>query len=262
VFAGFAGVNASSRPPEFIAPGQALATWRDWGLGMQRAPRLIAPVPGGRTNRNYRLHAPGLDCDLLLRLNHPDPARLGIDRGTEQVILDEIARRGIGRAAMYRDPLERFVVFAWIQARPWTPADLADSAQLARLWPLVESLAEVSLALPVRCYHAYLEGYWRRLKRHDGADAGLEASWRRFEPRLREFDRAGWTAGLTHHDLVPANILDTGRRLVLIDWEYAGMGHPGIDRWTIAPGAAADPFIAEMMGWLNALWARLVGLRE
>jgi len=244
-------------PTSFHALDRVLDSWPDWGLGLCDVPRVIAKVPGGLTNRNYRLRAPGQDHDLLLRLNHPDPARLGIDRGTEHMILDEVARRGIGRPVAYRDPSDRFVVFPWVQARPWNRGDLADPAQRALLWPLLESLAGVSLPIARRSYHAYLDHYWRGLERHGRVDAALEKSWLEFEPRLCDFDHSGWTACLTHHDLVPANILDTGERLVLIDWEYAAFGHPDIDRWTIDPDAVADPFIAEMMGWINALWARL-----
>ncbi|MDR1043862.1 MAG: phosphotransferase family protein [Candidatus Adiutrix sp.] len=34
---------------------------------------------------------------------------------------------------------------------------------------------------------------------------------------------------LIHSDLIPNNFLDDGRRLWLIDWEYAGLGHPSVD---------------------------------
>jgi aminoglycoside phosphotransferase (APT) family kinase protein len=65
-----------------------------------------------------------------------------------------------------------------------------------------------------------------------------------------------------HHDLVPANVLDTGDRLVLIDWEYAAPGHPDIDRWSVDPWRVTEPFVAEMMDWINGLWERLVRLDE
>jgi thiamine kinase-like enzyme len=34
---------------------------------------------------------------------------------------------------------------------------------------------------------------------------------------------------LCHNDLLPANLIDDGRRLWLVDWEYAGSGHPFFD---------------------------------
>ena len=34
---------------------------------------------------------------------------------------------------------------------------------------------------------------------------------------------------LCHNDLLPANLIDDGQRLWLIDWEYSGAGHPLFD---------------------------------
>src|SRR5581483_3768020 len=34
---------------------------------------------------------------------------------------------------------------------------------------------------------------------------------------------------LCHNDLLSANLIDDGRRLWLVDWEYAGIGHPLFD---------------------------------
>jgi thiamine kinase-like enzyme len=39
---------------------------------------------------------------------------------------------------------------------------------------------------------------------------------------------------LTHNDLMPGNFIDDGRRLWLIDWEYAGFGAPLFDLATLA----------------------------
>lgn len=232
--------------------------WRNWGLSLAGRPRVLAPVPGGRTNRNFRLSAPGLDHDLLLRLNHPDPARLGINRTLEREILSATAGAGIGRAFSHWDPAGRFVLFPWLEARPWTAADLARPGQRERLWPLVEQLGNIELDWPRRSYHAYLMHYWRQLERAGGVDAALGAAWREFEPRLRSFDTAPWKARLVHHDLIAENILDAGRRLYLIDWEYAAPGHPDIDVWTVDQGAVSEPFVAEMMDWINDLWERLI----
>ena len=34
---------------------------------------------------------------------------------------------------------------------------------------------------------------------------------------------------MCHNDLLPANLIDDGQRLWLVDWEYAGAGHPLFD---------------------------------
>ena len=235
-----------------------LEDWRDWPLALTGAPRVVAEVPGGRTNRSFRLAAPGLGHDLLLRIHHPQSARLGIDREREREFIAETARAGLGRPYLHWDRQQRFAVFSWLEARAWTADDLADRAQRERLWPLLERLHGLELAQPRRRYTDYLDAYWHRLHQAGRTDTDLRHAWQAFRPELRAFDDAPWTACPVHHDLVPANVLDCGDRLVLIDWEYAALGHPDIDRWSIDPGAASEPFIHELMDWINTLWERLL----
>jgi thiamine kinase-like enzyme len=234
-----------------------LDTWPDWGLQLTGRPRLAGKVQGGRTNRNYRLEAPGLRDDLLLRVNHPDPQRLGIDREREEAILAVTAQAGISRPVWYWDPNQRFVIFPYLPGRAWTDKDFEDEDQRARVWPLLERLHAIETAWPRRRYHDYVLGYWRALERAGRVDAALRSAWQAFEPELRAFDTASWSARLVHHDLIPDNILETDERLYFIDWEYAAPGYPGIDVWTIEPDAIEEPFVAELMGWINGLWERL-----
>lgn len=235
-----------------------LDTWRDWNLALRGRPRVLERIRAGRTNRNFRLDAPGRSDDLLLRVNHPDPQRLGIDRSQEREILALTAEAGIARPCWYWDRDDRFVIFPYLPARTWTTADLSRPDQLARLWPMIERVHAIVPGGPRRRYHAYLVAYWQRLERAGEIDDGLRRAWRRFEPRLKAFDRADWPAPLVHHDLIGENILDTGERLYLIDWEYAAPGHPDIDVWSVDPDAVEEPFVAEMMGWINGLWERLI----
>ena len=236
---------------------ELLEDWRDWPLALTGRPEVLAGVPGGRTNRSYRLRGPGLDHDLLVRIHHPESARLGIDRERERDIVTETARAGLGRPFLHWDARHRFAVFPWLEARAWTADDLADAGQRSRLWPMLERLHGLVLAQTRRRYADYLDGYWQRLETIGRIDTDLLEAWQAFRPRLRAFDEGAWKACPVHHDLVPENILDCGDRLVLIDWEYAELGHPDIDRWSIDPGRVSEPFIVELMGWINGLWERL-----
>lgn len=237
---------------------QLIDTWRDWGLPLTGRPRLIERIQTGRTNRNYRLSAPGLSNDLLIRVNHPASERLGIDRERERRVLSLTSDAGIARPFWYWDAGQRFVVFPYLSARTWTQKDLQDPAQRDRLWPMLEALHTIEPDGPRRSYHAYLRHYWQQLEGASLVDPATRQAWEAFEPRLKAFDASSWTTRLVHHDLIPDNILETEKGLYLIDWEYAAPGHPDIDVWTIDPAAVGEPFVAEMMQWINDLWERLI----
>ena len=51
-----------------------------------------------------------------------------------------------------------------------------------------------------------------------------------------------------HNDLLPANLIDNGSRLWLIDWEYAGYGSPLFDLGNLASNAHLDE-----ASWLDLL---------
>ncbi|NBB91980.1 MAG: phosphotransferase [Gammaproteobacteria bacterium] len=252
--------RGSAAPPADL---EALVdTWRDWGLPLGDRPRLVERIEAGRTNRNYRLSAPGLSHDILLRINHPAGERLGIDRERERDILLRTVGAGLTRPFLYWDPAHRFVVFPFLPGRAWTDAEFRDASQRERLWPMLERLHAIVLDRPRRRYHDYLRHYWQQLEQASRIDAALERDWREFEPRLEIFDASPWPARLVHHDLIPENILETEEGLYLIDWEYAAPGHPDIDVWTIDPSAVREPFVAEMMGWINGLWERMMPIAE
>jgi thiamine kinase-like enzyme len=233
-----------------------LAAWQDWPLPLSAAPTIKAQLDTGRTNRNLRLDAPGLGEDLVLRIHHPDAARLGIDREREQAITHLTAAADVGRPVWHwtRD----YSIFPFIEARSWTDSDFSDPGQRSRLRPLIEQLVALDTGQARRRYSDYLQHYWSQLETCSSLDRSLRREWSAFWPDLLAFDEAAWSAGLVHHDLVPANVLDAGERLILIDWEYAAMGHRDIDRWTVDPSSIDEPFVAELMTWINRLWERLV----
>ncbi len=45
---------------------------------------------------------------------------------------------------------------------------------------------------------------------------------------------------LCHNDLLPANLIDDGRRIWLVNWEYAGIGHPLFDLANVSSNAELD----------------------
>lgn len=238
---------------------QALSTWRDWGLSLSAQPLVVGLVPGGRTNRNYHLRTYRGSTDLVLRLNTRYASRLGIRRPQEKIILQAVADRGLAIAPLYWDPDDRFTIFPYVEARTWNAGDFCDPQRRRQVRELMEAARETQVALPVRRYSEYLMHYWQQLELANAVDSALRKDWQSFYPRVFAFDeRSDWTPKLTHHDLIPENILETEDRLYLIDWEYASLGHPEIDSWCLDPKSITDPFVDVLARWTNDLWERLV----
>lgn len=235
-----------------------LAGWREWTLPIEAPPKLLGPIPGGRTNRNFKLIAPGVEQPLMLRINNPRARYLGIDRLDEAQIVHTVAKAGITPETIYRDPAQRFALLPYIESRTWTSADFANPTQRRRLLGLLQKVRGLNPATARRSYLDYLERYWHLLTMAEVIDDDLARRWYEFRPHLVAFDEAGWHPKLTHHDLIPENMLDTGSRLYLIDWEYAAIGHSDIDLWSMHPSLVQEPFIHELASWTNDLWERVV----
>jgi thiamine kinase-like enzyme len=68
-----------------------------------------------------------------------------------------------------------------------------------------------------------------------------------------------------HNDLLPANLLHDGRRIRILDWEYAGMGDRYFDLANLAANSALEPAGEALL--LEAYWGapctprRLAALR-
>ena len=50
------------------------------------------------------------------------------------------------------------------------------------------------------------------------------------EAAATAIDEAKWRPVICHHDLVPENIIINDFGVFILDWEYAAIGHPGLDR--------------------------------
>jgi thiamine kinase-like enzyme len=213
----------------------ALACWRG-------APR-IAPLAGGMTNRNYVVaddagrHVVRLGTDMphhmILRWHEAAAARAAHAAGLSPEI--EHAEPGV-------------LVMRHVDGRSLTPEDMRAHARL----PAIAALLR-------RCHRElprYLVGpalaFWpfQVVRSYIAALRAARSPW---TPRLGEFaalaDRledglAPMPFVFGHNDLLAANLIDDGRRLWLIDWDYAGFGSPLFDLANLASnnglGAAAQ----------------------
>jgi thiamine kinase-like enzyme len=130
------------------------------------------------------------------------------------------------------------MVTRFVEARTWQEADLrADPARVARLLARFHARLPALVSGPAFLFWPFhvVRDYARTLAgtRHDPAA---------FLPLAAEMEAAQVPLPIVfgHHDLLPANFLDDGARLWLIDYEYAGFGTALFDLAGAATNSGMD----------------------
>ncbi|MFI7634561.1 phosphotransferase [Nonomuraea sp. NPDC049400] len=188
-------------------------------------PRSVEELPGGLTNRNYKVTTPrGV---YVARVWAGDGSLLGIDRDAEHACSLAAEAAGVGAPVHAYLPDLGVLVVGFLPGRTFTEADLRDPANLPRVAEACRRLH----AGPrfVRDFDMF-DVQRRYLGIVLGRGYRLPAKYLDFMPavdRIRKCleIRAEGTVPC-NNDLLPGNILDDGRRLWLIDYEYAGNNDP------------------------------------
>ncbi|MFI9590976.1 phosphotransferase [Nonomuraea sp. NPDC052265] len=188
-------------------------------------PRSVEELPGGMTNRNYKVTTPA--GAYVVRVAASDGSLLRIDKDAEHADSLAAARAGVGAPVHGYLPDVGVIVIGFLPGRTFTEADLWEPANLPRV-------AEVCRRLHagprfVRDFDMFevQRGYLRIVQeRH----FRLPAKYLDFMPAAEEIRkclavRAEPTVPC-HNDLLPGNIVECGDRLHLIDYEYAGNNDP------------------------------------
>ncbi len=183
------------------------------------------PLDGGITNRNFRATFGGEN--YVIRQPGKDTALLGIDRDAERMANEAAARLGIAPAVAAA--LDGCLVTRFIACRPIAAAELADGIE--------------QIALALRSFHGcadrlpttfrvpeLLDDYARIVQERGGR---LPADYAATVDLAARIAAALPPTGPCpcHNDLLPGNMIlaqDDGR-IMLVDWEYAGMGDPRFD---------------------------------
>ena len=213
------------------------------------------PLSGGITNRNYRLRLGGRDC--VLRLPGQDTELLGIDRVSERLAAERAASLGIGPELLYADG---DVLVTRVRARhhrrspsgcgptrvrwrvpcaPSMTARLELPVALLDSRPAARSTRTPSPSAAARCRRAYLR-----------AQALVE----RIGAALPLTTRCPATTTCCR-----GNLIQTEHAILLVDWEYAGLGHRYFDLGNLAVNNEFDEDAEERL--LEAYFGEPAALR-
>ena len=195
------------------------------------------PLAGGMTNRNYLVndHAQR----YVVRLGDDIPLH-GIWRFNERAASRAAHAAGISPAVMYAD--QGVMVLQYIEGKTYEAADVRNN--LSRVVDLLKRTHQNMAAhlegavLTFWVFHI-LRGYFSNLRQSQSPRQSLLAS---LVPCAANLEAAVGAMPLvfSHNDLLAANFLDDGKRLWLIDWDYAGYNSPLFDLGGLASNNEFD----------------------
>lgn len=200
----------------------------------------IRPLSGGITNTNFRIDVD--DAAYVATVRGDQQALLGIDTVQEGHNATIAHQYGIGPEVVLDVPA--VLVCRFIEGRVIQAGDLKNTAIRRKI---VKTLRH--------CHHIPPDTVHGTYSVFDVVQQHIQTS-RKFQPPLvSKFD---WIAKqakhiqsmyscyptksvFCHNDTVPNNMLDTGRHVMLIDWEYAAVGDRFFDLGMLAAYHQLNP---------------------
>jgi thiamine kinase len=210
---------------------EVLDDWPLWGLTKKPiAAHQVKVLAGGLTNLCYQL---SLDSgEYVIRIGAENTQALGIDREVEKSIHQLVSSLQFTSVLRYCDDDNRYWIRDFIEGEV-----LCDDSSLGNagstisdssLSYMVEQLKAlhqipIELSLPKVNISDKAEAYWNILEAKQVDDEMLKMK-ALMQVAMNEPPEGAFC--LCHLDPVPANWLYTAEGLKLLDWEYAGLGHP------------------------------------
>ncbi len=203
--------------PGLEAVIRAVPAWS--GLGEP----VVTPITSGITNRNFRVDIGGES--FVVRLSGRDTELLGIDRTAEWEAARGAAAAGVAPEVFAFLPELACLITRFVEGSPIPEEDLRRADVL---WKIVTSIKAIHAMAPVpgsfsafRVVEEYRDVAEERGVRIPDAYEAAHACAGEIEAAFAE---APLDPVSCHNDLLNANFLMRDDRVVIVDYEYAGMG--------------------------------------
>ncbi len=203
------------------SPAASALAGRVVSLPCWRSKVTIAPLTGGLSNLAFVVDDGSerfvVRCGDDIPIHH-------VFRDRERAAIIAAHAAGLSPELVYSEP--GILVIRHIAGRTFVESDLA--ANLARLVPLMRRChTEVAHRVegPANLFWVFhvIRGYVRALRDEGARPAADLATWAELADAL-EKAQVPLPIVFGHHDVLPANFIDDGARLWLVDWEYGGFG--------------------------------------
>lgn len=206
-------------------------------LPIWTGPVKAVPLEGGLSNESWVAENDGEK--FVVRFCEDVPVH-HVERGHEIMASKAAFKAGLAPELVFHD--KGVMVFRFIEARTYGVDDIRPN--LGRLIDLIKAFHHdmpAHMSGPARLFDVfhYVRDYART----------LEQGGSRFVDQLDRFKALarGMAAVqvpmhlvVTHNDLLPANFLDDGERIWLIDFEYTAFGTPAFDLANLSANAGFD----------------------
>ena len=230
-------------------------------------PRTVSELSGGLTNRNYKVTTP--DGTFVARISSDGSELLAIDRDCEYRNSVAAAAAGAGAPVVEYRPQDRLLVIGYIEGRTFGPADVASAGNIARIAEACRRLhAGGRFGNDFDMFD--IQRRYRSVAQSRGFR--IPAGYDDLRPQVSAAEkalavRAEGTVPC-NNDLLPANFIDDGERVWLIDYELSGNNDACFELGNI--GAEAQLSYDALAGLVTAYYgkprrskiarARLLGL--
>jgi CTP:phosphocholine cytidylyltransferase-like protein/thiamine kinase-like enzyme len=211
----------------------------------------IEPIKKGLNNRSFKFTCNG----KIYIYRHPDlNASKVIDRRKEAASLRLAKKLGVDKTLIYIDEVEGWKISKFIDT-----TEEFDFASKAHISLLAEQLKKIHAAdATVGFSFDYRLESEKMIEHTKFIDAlsyrKIELLRDRMEMIFQWLDKHEWQKAFCHNDLYEPNLLISGDKLTLIDWEFAGDNDIGYDICKLF--AVHNPNYEEIDNWLYPYYGR------
>jgi thiamine kinase-like enzyme len=188
---------------------------------LARKPRSVRELPGGLTNRNYKVTTP--DGAFVARLSSGGSELLAIDRDCEYRNSVIAAAAGAGAPVVEYRPQDHLLVVGYLEGRTLGAADVATPGNIPRIADACRRLHcggrfvnDFDMFDVQRRYLSVARSHGFRIP------AGYDDLQPQFRAAARALAARGEGTVPCNNDLLAANFIDDGNRIWLIDYELSG----------------------------------------
>ena len=206
----------------------------------------LEPIDGGITNRNFVATDQGRK--YFVRMGNDIPLH-GVMRFNELQASRAAAKVGLSPAVVHQVP--GILILDFIEGKTLAEEDIRQDSYLQQIVPMLHTCHR-ELTKNVRgpalifwVFHV-IRDYLATLEDDDSRMRDVLPA---LKDKAAALERAVGSIDLVygHNDLLAANFIDDGKRLWLIDWDYAGYNSPLFDLANLASNNGLSP---EQEHWL------------